>query len=274
MDKSIWNSRQYFNLKNIRFIIVCILFASMFSVSAQSLDQIKIAADAGDPEAQYKLAQRDPNHAEIWYRKAANQGFVPAEGQLGNLLLLHYRMSIGQKSEQHAALGDEALKWITLAANQGDAQGQANLADVLVEGKLAKQDLVEAYKWGELSIHHPGIINIPGITGASARDRATLKMTADQITEAKRLVAEFKPHLPEKSDLPVPGFVKQLKLNGISGGPTKSFAIICNETFEKGEGGTVKIDGKSVSIRCLDITPTTAIVAVEGIENPVTLHME
>lgn len=157
---------------------------------------------------------------------------------------------------------------------QGDAQGQANLADVLVEGKLAKQDLVEAYKWGELSTHGGGIINIPGIAGASARDRATLKMTANQIAEAKRRVAEFKPHLPEKSDLPVPGFVKKLKLNGVVGGPTKRLATICDETFEKGESGIVKIDGKSVSLRCVDITENSATVAVAGVENPVVLKLQ
>jgi hypothetical protein len=210
----------------------------------------------------------------MWYRKAAEQGYVPAEGKLGNLLLLHYRMSVTLKPEQRATLGDEALKWITLAANQGDAQGQANLADVLVEGKLARQDLVEAYKWGELATHGGGIISIPGISGASARDRATLKMTADQIAEAKLRVAEFQPHLPEKSDLPVPGFVKQLKLNGIVGGSSKRLATICDQTFEKGESGTVKIGGKPVNIRCVDITDNSATVAVEGVANPVVLKLQ
>jgi hypothetical protein len=47
-----------------------------------------------------------------------------------------------------AAIADAAVKWITLAANLGDKQGQANLADVCLEDKLVKQDLIEAYKWG------------------------------------------------------------------------------------------------------------------------------
>lgn len=261
-------------MKKIIIYTMLVAITASSRLCAQSLDQIKIAADAGDPAAQFKLAERDPNHADMWYRKAAEQGYVPAEGKLGNLLLLHYRMGFELKPAKRAALADEALKWMTLAANQGDAQGQANLADVLVEGKLVKQDLIEAYKWGELATHGGGIISFPRISGASARDRATLKMTADQIAEAKRRVAEFQPHLPEKSDLPVPGFVKKLKLNGVVGGPSKRLATICDETFEKGESGTVKIDGKPVNIRCVDITDNSATVAVEGVENPVVLKLQ
>jgi TPR repeat protein len=47
------------------------------------------------------------------------------------------------------------IDWATLAANQGDKQGQANLAEIYLEGKLVKQDLIEAYKWGDLSAKNP-----------------------------------------------------------------------------------------------------------------------
>lgn len=242
-------------------------------LSAQSLDEIKIAADAGDPAAQDKMAEKESAHAEMWYRKAANQGYVHAQGKLGNLLLLHYRMSFNLKPDAKAALGDEAIHWMTLAANQGDPQGQANLADVCLEGKLVKQDLIEAYKWGELAAQSVALINIPAISGRSSRDSAILKMNADQITEAKRRVADFKPHVPQKSDVPVPAWVKQIKLNGISGGPNKRFATIGNETFEKGESGAVKVSGKHVNIQCLEITDSTATISIEGVDGTQTLTL-
>jgi len=53
-----------------------------------TLEQIKIAADAGNPAAQDKLAERDSAHAEVLYRKAAEQGYAHAQGRLGNLLLM------------------------------------------------------------------------------------------------------------------------------------------------------------------------------------------
>jgi hypothetical protein len=260
-------------MKILMLVLTFATSALFFHLSAQSLDQIKIAADAGDPVAQDKMGERDYANAEMWYRKAANQGYVHAQGRLGNLLLLRYRMSFNLKPDAKAALGDEAIQWMTLAANQGDPQGQANFADVCLEGKLVKQDLIEAYKWGELATHGGDLINIPGIMGSGSRDGAILKMNADQIAEAKGRVADFKPHLPNKSDVPTPAWVKQIKLNGISGGPAKRFATIGKETLEQGETGTVKVGGKTVAIKCLAITETTAKISIEGIDGTQTLNL-
>jgi len=136
-------------------LIVVLTFAATCAFAqptAPTLAEIKIAADAGDPVAQDKLAERmDSAQAEIWYRKAAGQGYAHAQGRLGNMLLMRSRMSFSLKPDARAAIAEAAVKWITLAANQGDKQGQANLADVCLEDKLVKQDLIEAYKWGELT---------------------------------------------------------------------------------------------------------------------------
>jgi hypothetical protein len=244
-----------------------------------TLEQIKIAADAGDPVAQDKLAERfimrmDSAQAEVLYRKAAVQGYVHAQGRLGNMLLMRSRTSFSLKPDARAAVADEAIKWMTLAANQGDKQGQANLADVCLEGKLVKQDLIEAYKWGALaSKDSPVDIDIATIVGRSTRDAAILKMNADQIAEAHKGVAAFVPHQPQKSELPEPAWVKKIKLNGISGTPAKRFATIGKQTFEKGEKRTVKIDGQPVIIQCLEITDSSATISIEGVEGPRTLSL-
>jgi len=117
------------------------------------------------------------------------------------------------------------VRWIALAANQGDKQGQADFASVFLEGKFAKQDLVEAYKWGELA-SQGSAISVAAISGRSTRDAAILKMNADQIAEARKRVAAFVPHKPQRSELPEPAWVKKIKLNGISGTPAKRFATI------------------------------------------------
>ena len=261
-------------------VLLMVLGCQISTLAQQSqptLEQIKIAADAGDPVAQDKLAERyilrtDTAHAEIWYRKAASQGYAHAQGQLGNMLLMHSRMSLGLKPDAHAAITDEALKWITLAASQGDKQGQANLADVCLEGKLVKQDLIEAYKWGDLA-GQGSMINVAAISGRGTRDAATLKMNADQIAEARGRVAAFIPHQVQKSELPEPAWTAKIKLNGISGLPAKRFATVYNQTFEKGESKTVKIDGRPVTIQCLEITATTATISIEGVEGTRTLSL-
>ena len=257
-------------------LIIVLTFAAACVYAQQTtptLAEVKIAADAGDPVAQDKLAERvDSAQAEVLYRKAAMQGYAHAQGRLGNILLMRSRLTIGVKPDARAAIADETIKWATLAANQGDKQGQANLAEIYLKGKLVKQDLIEAYKWGDLSAKNPSPDFIVFL-GASTRDEAILKMNADQIAEARKRVAAFVPHQPQKSELPEPAWVKKIKLNGISGTPAKRFATIWTQTFEKGEKITVKIDGQTVIIQCLEITDSSATVLIEGIEGPRTLSL-
>jgi hypothetical protein len=256
------------------FILLIFAAACAFAqLLAPSLEQLKIAADAGDPVAQDKLAERvNAAQAEELYRKAAENGYAHAQGRLGNILLMRYRLFIGVKSEVRAATGDEAIKWVTLAANQGDKQGEASFSQIYLEGKLVKQDLIEAYKWGELSAKNPTLEFIV-FSGASFRDEAILKMNADQIAEAHRRVAAFVPHKPEMNELPEPRWVQKVQLGGISGAPGHRFVIINGKTFEKGDKATVKIDGLNVTIHCVEIRESSASVSIEGIEGTRELKM-
>jgi hypothetical protein len=169
-------------------------------------------------------------------------------------------------------LSDDAIKWIIPAANQGDRQGQADLASVYLEGKLIKQDLVEAYKWGDLASQGLSF-DVAAITGRSTRDSAILKMNADQITTARNLVAAFTPHQPVKSDLPEPAWVQNIKLSGISGQPDRLFAVINNQTFEKGDQAEIKVGERRISIRCVDIRNKSAVISVDGMDGTRELKM-
>ena len=258
-------------------IILTLLFvgAGAFAQSpAPSIEELKLAADAGDPVAQDKLAARvDLKQAEVLYRKAAGQGYAHAQGKLGNMLYLRYQMTVGLKPAEKATLADESVKWATLAANQGDKQGQSDLARMYLEGKVVKMDLIEAYKWGDLAARNPASEFVI-YSGAGTRDAAVMKMNAGQLTEAHQRVAAFVPHQTRKSEVPVPAWVKNIKLNGINGVPCHRLATIGKQTFEKGERGLVKIDGKRVAIQCLEITEKTATIAIEGIEAPQTLTLD
>jgi hypothetical protein len=260
----------------MRHLIIPLIFVAMGAsaqLTGQSLEQMKIAADAGDPAAQDALAVRDSANAEMWYRKAANQGYAHSEGQLGHRLLASSRTNIGLKPGDRAAMQDEALKWIMLAANHGDAQGQADMAQLCLNGELVKQDYVEAYKWGDLSAGRLSFDFSAGIQGRTTRDAAVLKMDADQIAEAQRRVAEFVPHQPNKSDLPDPAWVQKIKLHGISGAADHRLAIINHQTFEKGDEMALKIDGKSVKVTCLEIRDSSVSVSIEGIDGARELKM-
>jgi hypothetical protein len=249
-----------------KLVVALILGSSAVVLTiAQTLEEIKIAADAGDPVAQDKMAERDGRNAEAWYRKAAGQGYAHAQGKLGELLFLRCRLTVGLKPDAHAAIGEEAVKWATVAANQGDKQGEATLAQMYLEGKLVKQDLVEAYKWGDLSAKNPSLEFIV-FTGGATRDAAILKMNADQIKEAQKRVAAFIPHQTRKSDLPEPAWLQQIKLSGISGLPGHRLAIINNKTFGTNDQMSVEIGSKTVSVRCLEIHESSVVISIEGMD--------
>jgi Sel1 repeat len=262
-------------------LIIAFVFAAngvYAQLSAPTLAEIKVAADAGNPVAQDKLAvaylsRMDTADAEIWYRKAAEQGYAHSQGQLGHILLMRSQTSFNLKSTDRAAMQDEALKWIVPAANQGDHQGQADLASLYLNGKLLKQDLVEAYKWGELA-SRGSMIDVAAIQGGSIRNAAILKMSAAQIAEAQNRVAAFVPHKPQKSDLPEPAWVQKIKLGGISGTATNRFALINDQTFQAGDQSVIKVGEKRVSVHCLEIKESSVVISIEGIDGSRELRLQ
>ena len=253
-------------MKIIFVILTCAATCAVAQSPAPSIEQLKIAADAGDPVSQDKLAARvDYKQAEVLYRKAAEQGYAHAQGKLADMLFLRCQTAFSLKPAEKAALADETVKWATLAANQGDKLGQADLGRMYLEGKLVKLDLIEAYKWGELSAHNPGA-DFAIYSGATTRDNAVLKMNPDQMAEAHQRVAAFVPHQPMKSELPTPAWVQQIKLNGINGTAPNRFATICNHTFDPGERGSVKLADKPVMIQCLEIRESSVVIAIDGLD--------
>jgi restriction system protein len=188
--------------------------------SSSSVAEIKIAAEQGDAEAQEKLgdahtARMDVTQAELWYRKAAQAGRPTAQAKLGNRLLMRSRMGIGLDATTREKLGKEALVWIRPAARQGVARAQADLASILYDGKLAPQNLVEAFMWGALAAENP--MNLVARTaGRTIRDAAVLKMTADQIREAQRRLAAFKTETAPQGGRPAVGLANQIQSKGIT----------------------------------------------------------
>lgn len=90
----------------------------------------RLAADGGDPVAQFTLAlmyqrgeagaQRDVNEAAKWMSRAAEKGYAPAQAQMG----FYYANGIGVVRDE-----EEAARWFKLGASQGNAQAQSSLAN-------------------------------------------------------------------------------------------------------------------------------------------------
>ena len=101
------------------------------------------AADQGDIAAQVELGvvfdkMQDYAQALIWYRKAAEQGNARAEYNLG----LCY-----QNGESAPKDMTQAVVWYRKAANQGDVIAQTNLAEMYERGLGVPQNYLQAADW-------------------------------------------------------------------------------------------------------------------------------
>jgi hypothetical protein len=105
------------------------------------------AVTGGQIESWYKTGKKfyhgqgvpqDYAEAVRWFRKAAEQGYSPAQTQLG-ICYLH-----GQGVKKDAAAG---ASWIRKAADQGFAYAQGILGYVYLLGKGVSKNHDEAVKW-------------------------------------------------------------------------------------------------------------------------------
>jgi cell division septation protein DedD len=99
------------------------------------------AAIAGDPDAQFNLAQAyklgrgvpvDLPMAESWYRKAALQGHPQAED--------NYGLALFQEGKR-----DDAVPWLEKAVARGEPRAQLVLGTMLFNGDAVPRDWVRAY---------------------------------------------------------------------------------------------------------------------------------
>ena len=129
--------------------------------------------------------------------KKANSGDAEAQSRIA---FMHLMVADGAdwlyddvpkaSKEQNRAL---SVRWYSLAANQGNSQGQFVLGIYYSSGTGVKQDKVEAYKWFKLAQ--------PGKKGHISHEKTIHKflaeleveLTASQLVEAKKRIQSFRP---------------------------------------------------------------------------------
>jgi localization factor PodJL len=144
------------------------------------------SASQGFAQAQYRLGtlyerglglKPDLARAADWYKRAAEQGNIKA---MHNLAVLSANQSKGSPDYATAA------QWFQKAAEFGLSDSQFNLAVLHENGLGVTQDLTLAYKWLALAAKSGDKEAI------RRRDILQGKLTAEQMTKAEGLVAEWK----------------------------------------------------------------------------------
>jgi TPR repeat protein len=127
--------------------------ATMDHLEALTLrDFTNVVSDAqsGHREAQYlmalvygegRLVPKDFAVARRWMLRSAEQGYVPAQGAMGEMYLMGIR--------DNGPIPDyaDADRWLRLAATQGDADAQFWLGTGYERGWFGGTDYREALKW-------------------------------------------------------------------------------------------------------------------------------
>jgi len=127
-----------------------VTMAHIDAMSQSELRELFSQAQAGDREAQYRLAlvymvgllvPKDFAVSRSWMRKSAEQGYVPAQAGMGETYL--YNITY------HGAIPDfsDADRWLRMAATQGDADAQLWLGHGYRRGWFGAFDDREALKW-------------------------------------------------------------------------------------------------------------------------------
>ena len=157
----------------------------------EAVQWFRRAAESGDAAGQVSLASalqsgrgisKNEVEAADWFRKAAAQGQPEAEFNLGKC----HQDGLGVAMDANAA-----FQCFRRAADKGLPQAEFELGLCLYHGHGTEADLVQAYTWVSLAAQR----SVPAAVGV--RDELKKQMSAAQIAEGDRRVAELAPHRPK-----------------------------------------------------------------------------
>jgi uncharacterized protein len=125
---------------------------------------------------------------EAWAAQPADFAEMKRMAEAGNATA---QLVLGQ-IYKHGDLGvpknsAEAVKWYRLAADLGNPKAQYNLGLMYENGEGVPSNYIEAYRWFNLAAAQ----DLDNARNGKAR--VARKMTKDQIAEAQRLSATWKP---------------------------------------------------------------------------------
>lgn len=88
------------------------------------------------------------------------------------------------------------------------------------------------------------------------------------------LVILFAALAPASAQQSAPPWVQKIRLSGLSGPPDHRLAAINNKTFASGEENNLKLAGKVVSVKCLEIRDSSVLVQIQDLPSPYILTID
>lgn len=256
---------------------------------------IAICVSAQDASLRGTLSQGFNDLGQI--KLQAEQGDATAQIKLADAYLANFKSA-------------DALKWYEAAAKQNSVEGEYQLGNLLLWGRVGipneqkvQAKPIEGLKWtyqAATNNHKEAWRNMAkalengvgcstnlveayawlslladkgDIVGRVEMNNLALKISAEQILDAKNLSQEMESrHWPE-----LPARTKSdsgLKLNGLILGGAKSLATINGKTVAEGETVSIQIKNETLNVKCLKINSDLVVVLVDGETEPRLLQMQ
>ncbi len=195
-------------------------------MTKESVPALQADAQAGDAEAQYKLAflhvlglyvPSDGKQVAAWLEKAAQQGHVYAQYQLGSFYHPNTDLFVIRDSKKANELFTKALPRLLKMADQGDAYALCILADMYNQGKGVQQDKKKAEQLA--------LKALPGLKALA--DKGDLNV---QFLLATLMMSELP--IPDAEAISLP-YLKKLADQGSS----MAKSTLASYLLHKGQGG-------------------------------------
>ena len=90
--------------------------------------------DPGEPDTIVATIPSNREESEMWYRRAAGQGYTKAQCKVAWNCLNEHNVN-------------DALKWYNEAANLGDTEAMCGLGEMYREGEYVETDLYKSISW-------------------------------------------------------------------------------------------------------------------------------
>ena len=259
------------------------LDASLYQMStrnANDISKLKLLAERGLADAQFKLAQacvQNQFYADAlkWYSLASKQGMLEASYQMGRMLL--YGCHDARPDQNVIARPTEGLKYCYMAATNGNIAACFDVAGALKDGIGCPVNMVQAYAWFSLCSDNGNSASAPALNWLA------LRMTGEEIRQAiaasrllknkQWLSLNFLPaNNGNTAQNSAPVDIK-LKLSGMVFSPRGNMAVINKHTLAEGETITMKSDkNELVNVTCVSVQPDLVQVRVQNESDLRSLH--
>ena len=114
---------------------------------------------------------------------------------------------------------------------------------------------------------------IAGISARTSQDSLMLKTAAAEIAEGQRRADTLVTKQGDSEELPEAELLSRLKLSGLAGTKSRRVALINHHAFVAGDEAEIKIDGKAIKVRCLEVRKDSAVIQIDGAETPKELFL-